>query len=369
EDRYWENLIQTSLLDIFKQNRKKTVERLLDHLSDSDSETHDILLENAETLSEACEWVHDDMTYDCVFVAIPVIAWTRFEIPLPILDSVTQQALGELLGRHIAASEVRMAIHPQILSVDQMPRSFTGVFQWMMAITGKVFGTHARSGVPVDDQSEDMQLMSDSRFVLAAFCTPKGQAVFRWQQAQGPFSEQRQACLESWRAAATPLFQKLLPACGIELMLPDAFYIANRQADKRIRFAAITAATQWLQTVFDTTPDAFRATVALYQDDALREIRIGFTLLQSHEVIYGCLWPVFPDETEDQQLETINDFAQLNTLLEHLQNNGIRHITCLKEVLDGSSDVSDEPLFPNPAGELMPVMMPDVSEDPIGRFH
>src|SRR5690606_39573899 len=63
-----------------------------------------------------------------------------------------------------------------IFSVDQMPRSFTGVFQWMMAITGKVFGTHARSGVPVDDQSEDMQLMSDSRFVLAAFCTPKGQA-------------------------------------------------------------------------------------------------------------------------------------------------------------------------------------------------
>ena len=369
EDRYWENLIQTALLDIFKQNRKKTVERLLDHLSDSDSETHDILLENAETLSESCEWVHDGVTYDCVFVAIPVIAWTRFEIPLPILDGTAQLALSKLLSQHIAASDVRMAIHPQILSVDQMPRSFTGVFQWMMAITGKVFGTQVRSGVPVDDQSEDMQLMSDSRFVLAALCTPKGQAVFRWQQVQGPFSEQRQACLDNWRTAATPLFQKLLPACGIELMLPDAFYIANRQADKRIRFAAITAATQWLQTVFDTTPDAFRATIALYQDEALREIRIGFTLLQSHEVIYGCLWPVFPDETEDQQLETINDFAQLNTLLDHLQNNGIRHITCLKEVLDGSSDVSDEPLFPNPAGELMPVMMPDVSEDPIGRFH
>ena len=369
EDRYWENLIQTAIMDIFRQSRKKTVERLLDHLSDSDSETHDILLEHAETLSESCEWVHEDVAYDCVFVAIPVIAWTRFEIPLPILDDATQQALTAKLAQHIAASDVRMAIHPQILSVDQMPRSFTGVFQWMSAITARVFGTAVRSGVPVDDLSEDMQLMSDSRFVLAAFCTPKGKAIFRWQQAQGQFSEQRDICLENWREAATPLFQKLLPACGIELMLPDAFYIANRQADKRIRFAAITAAMQWLQTVFDTTPDAFRATVALYQDDNLREIRIGFTLLQSHEVIYGCLWPVFPDETDEQQLETINDVAQLNTLLEHLQGNGVRHITCLKETLDGSNDVSDEPLFPNPAGELMPVMMPDVSEDPIGRFH
>lgn len=369
EDRYWENLIQTMILDIFRQNRKKTVERLLDHLSDNDSETHDILLEHAETLSESCEWTNDGVSYDCVFVAIPVIAWTRFEIPLPMLDAATQDTLASHLKQHIAASGVRMAIHPQLLSVDQMPRSFTGVFQWMRAITGKVFGSAVRSSVPVDDQPEEMQLMSDSRFVLAAFCSPKGQAVFRWQQADNGFSEQRQICLENWRAATTPLFQKLLPACGIELMLPDAFYIANRQADKRIRFAAITAATQWLQTIFDTTPDAFRATVGLYQDSVMREIRIGFTLLQSHEVVYGCLWPVFPDEIEDPQLESISDFAQLDTLLEHLQNNGIRHITCLKEVLDGSSDVSDEPLFPNPAGELMPVMMPDASEDPIGRFH
>lgn len=369
EDRYWENQIQTALLDIFNQSRKKTIERLLDYLSESDSETHDILLEHAETLSESCEWSSEGMHYDCVFVAIPVIAWTRFEIPLPMLDDTTQETLSSLVKQHIAARDVRIAIHPQVLSVDQMPRSFTGVFQWMKAITGRAFGEQARSTVALDDQPEEMQLMSDSRFVLAAFCTPKDQAVFRWQQAEAEYSQQRQICLDNWREAATPLFQKLLPACGLELMLPDAFYIANRQADKRIRFAAITAATQWLQTIFAVAPDAFRATVALYQDNALREIRIGFTLLQSHEIVYGCLWPVFPDELENQQLESINDFAQLDTLLEHLQNNGIRHITVLKEVLDGSSDVSDEPLFPNPAGELLPVMMPDTSEDPIGRFH
>ncbi len=369
EDRYWENLIQTALLEIFRQNRKKTVERLLDHLSDEDSETHDILLEHAETLSESCEWISHDVSYDCVFVAVPVIAWTRFEIPLPVLDAATQESISIALKEHVAASEVRMAIHPQLLSVDQMPRSFTGVFQWMRAITSKVFGSPVRSGVPVDEQPEGLQLMSDSRFVLAAFCAPKGQPVFRWQEGDGPYSEQRNTCLENWRTTAAPMFQKLLPACGLELMLPDAFYIANRQADKRIRFAAITAATQWLQTVFDSPPDAFRATVALYQDSNLREIRVGFTLLQSHEVVYGCLWPVFPDEVEDQQLETINDFAQLDTLFDHLQLNGIRHITCLKEVLDGSGDVSDEPLFPNPAGELMPVMVPDTPEDPIGRFH
>ncbi len=369
EDRYWENQIQTALLDIFRQNRKKTVERLLDYLSDEDSETHDILLEHAETLSESCEWISEDVTYDCVFVAIPVIAWTRFEIPLPVLDAQTQESITQALKTHVAASNVRIAIHQQLLSVDQMPRSFTGVFQWMRAITGKVFGTSLRSSVPVDEQPEGMQLMSDSRFVLAAFCAPRSEPVFRWQQGEGPYSEQRKRCLENWRTAAEPLFQKLLPACGLELMLPDAFYIANRQADKRIRFAAITAAAQWLQTVFDTPPDGFRATVALYQESQLREIRIGFTLLQSHEVLYGCLWPVFPDEVENQQLETINDFAQLDVLFEHLQANGIRHITCLKEVLDGSSDVSDEPLFPNPAGELMPVMMPETAEDPIGRFH
>ena len=369
EDRHWESRIQAEILAIFQQNRKKTVERILDYLSESDSETHDILLEHAETLSESCEQTIDGMDCDCVLVAVPVIAWTRFEIPTPSLDSRQQQQLQALLQQHIAATQVRIALHPRVLSVDQMPRSFAGVYKWMDAIVARTFGTSAKPAMPAEEIAEDMQLMSDSRFVLAIFCTPRNQPVFRWQETGPAFSEQRAASLALWTEHATPLFHKLLPACGIELMLPDAFYIANRRADKRIRFAAITAAAQWLQTVFETSADAFRATVALYQDSQLREIRIGFTLLQSHEVIYGCLWPVFPDETDDQQLESLNDFSLLDQLLAHLQDNGIRHVTCLKEILDGSGYVSDEPLFPNPAGELMPVMMPDIQEDPVGRFH
>ena len=364
EDRYWENLIDHKVVDIFNSNKKNQVDRALDFLASTDTETHDILLEHAETMSESCTLEKDGVYFDCLFIVIPVVAWTRFQIPSPTLNLKTQTALVNLLKKHISATSVEIAIHPQLCSVDQMPKSFDQTHLWCDALARQALNLPVNPLSSPKPPAEDAHMLADTRYIMAAFCVAQNQPIFKWQQASEHFAEQRQRCLQHWQEEALPLFRELLPACGLELPLPDAFYIGNREADKRIRFAALSASVQWLQNTLNIPAESFRATIAGIGEDQIKEYRIGFTFLDSHQVIYGCMWPLFSEEQEETIPETITESVQVLNIIEQLQDNGIKHIICINEMLKpGRHEETDEPLFPNPAGELTYISAPDDFDD------
>ncbi|NLY65745.1 MAG: DUF2863 family protein [Alcaligenaceae bacterium] len=364
EDKYWEKLIDQKIVQIFNANKGNQIDRALDFLATTDTETHDILLEHAETMSESCVLEKNGIHYDCLFIVVPIVAWTRFQIPSPAINPKTQDQLIGLLKKHISATSVDIAIHPHLCSVDQMPKSFSEVHEWCDSLARQALQLPHRELSCADMPEEDLPMLADTRYIMAVFCTPQNQRVFKWQEAEEKFAEQRALCLTPWQNDALPVFRELLPACGLELRLPDAFYIGNREADKRIRFAALTASVQWLQNTLDIPAEAFRATIAACGDSQIKEYRIGFTFLDSHQVIYGCLWPLFSDELDDTQDEPIAETEPLQHIIEQLQENGIKHIICINEMLKpGAHEESEEPLFPNPAGELSYVSAPDDFDD------
>src|SRR3546814_14475195 len=77
EDIYWEGLLAVQLNKILLAKKNKTVETALDHLLATDVNAYEILVEQAETLSESTSLTHEGVEYDALLFSAPLVAWTR----------------------------------------------------------------------------------------------------------------------------------------------------------------------------------------------------------------------------------------------------------------------------------------------------
>src|SRR5690606_7541365 len=64
EDIYWEDLLAVQLNKLLLGKKNKTVETALDHLLATDVNAYEILVEQAETLSESTSLVHKGTEYN-----------------------------------------------------------------------------------------------------------------------------------------------------------------------------------------------------------------------------------------------------------------------------------------------------------------
>jgi hypothetical protein len=117
-------------------------------------------------------------------------------------------------------------------------------------------------------------LLADSRFLLAAVAVPRGGPVFRWQELNGTSAghASRAQCLENWIAQGRPNLAPLLPSCGFELLLPDAFYVSLTTATADRPYAVRAAWRIW------RAPRAMRRNCARWWPGGRRSIeeyRIG----------------------------------------------------------------------------------------------
>ena len=112
------------------------------------------------------------------------------------------------------------------------------------------------------------------------------------------------------------------------------------------------------------------------------EFRIGFTLRQSPDVIYGVVWPLYGQEDEEETvsitLEAVmtpeNVSEELRTPIEEivalLRACGITHIKRHSErfPMDFCDDCG-APLYPDAEGELMHAEMPEDAPSGTEHFH
>jgi hypothetical protein len=275
---------------------------------------------------------------------------------------------------------VLLTMAPTLYSIDQLPRTHTETY----ALTHKMAQAAVKGTVPkpLSNAPETAPFLADTRYLLAAVAAPKGQALFRWQTAQNP--EQRAQALAQWQKQAGPNILSLLPGCGVELLMPEAYYVACREADKQIRPASIRAAVHYLTNALGVDPTSLRAIVGSFSEDPVAgrvdEYRIGFTLRQNPEVVYGVVWPLYGQEDEDDtvaaSLEGVmapeSVAAELRTPIEEivtlLRACGVTHIKRHNERFPMEfCDDCGAPLYPDADGELVHAEMPE--DVPTGTEH
>ncbi|HEY8100954.1 MAG TPA: DUF2863 family protein [Burkholderiaceae bacterium] len=384
EERGWERALDTLLQKLLKHEHQDTIDAALDHLFKMESMSYDALMESIEAASESCVIEHNGMQYDALLVAAPILAWTRFSIASGPIAPDMLMTLSAHFNAHMLAPDARLAMAPTLYAIDQLPRTYAETYALTQHLgQAALVGNMPR---PIANAPETAPFLADTRYLLAAIVVPAGAPLFRWQASVN--LTDRTNALAQWRAQAKPNIARILPGCGIELILPEAYYIACREADKQIRPVSIRAGVNFLTHTLNVEPDQLQAVVGKFGDinggEQIDEYRISFLVDQKPDVLYGIVWPLYGAEDADQELTSATENsiptsgilnettskAPLEEITSILHEVGLIHIKHLGErfPMEFCEDCG-APLFSDAESELTHAEMPEDVPQSAGHFH
>jgi len=382
EERVWERNLDALLQKALKNGHQNVIDAALEHLFNTDLGAYDMLMESVEAGSESCRLEHEGTAFDALLIALPILAWTRFSIASGTISDEVRTVLCAHLHGHLLASDARLALAPTLFAIDQLPRTHTETHTLTQRLAqAAIKGTPLR---PLASPPETAPFLADTRYLLAAVAVRAGEPLFHWQTTAN--GADRAHALAQWRTQAGPSIVSLLPGCGVELLLPEAYYVACREADKQIRPVSIRAAVNYLTEALGVEPSGLRAIIGAFSEDPVGgrvdEYRIGFTLRQNAEVVYGVVWPLYGQEDEEETVSTTLEAlmtpetlaVELRTPIEEivalLRACGVTHIKRHNErfPLEFCEDCG-APLYADAEAELVHAEMPEDVPQGSGHFH
>lgn len=370
------------LQKLLKNDHQHTIDAALDFLFKTESGAYDALMESVESASESTVVEHDGAPFDALLVALPILAWTRFAIPSGAISADLLMTLSAHLYAHVLAPETKLAMAPTLFSIDQLPRNHAETF----AITQRMAQAALTGGNlrPPANPPETAPFLADTRYLLAVVVAPQGAPLFRWQASQNPAD--RDEALTQWRAQATPTIARLLPGCGVELLLPEAYFVACREADRQIRPASIRAAVHYLTHTLGVAADELHANIGSFSEESsggrVDEYRIGLSVGSAPDIVYGIVWPLYGEEDEEEvrgapgpdtslpQSGTPDNKTPLEEIVALLRECGVTEVKYHSErfAMEFCDDCG-APYYPDQEAELVHAEMPEDAPAGPGHFH
>ncbi len=363
EDRFWEAALAARIERLLDGGHVQAVGDALDRLNQADIEGYSALIESVEDASEALTVEVDGQAWQCLLVSAPLVVWTRFRIPSGPIPSESAQVLGTHWQAHVLAANARFRMIPYLYSIDQMPRDFAELRRLTRKLgQGAIAGSAPR--LDLKSLPETAEMLADTRFMLGVVAAPRGQALFRWQETDASDHASRVQCLEQWIAQGRPTIEPLLPGCGFECLLPDAYHLNMRESDRRVRPYAIRAAVHLLTHALSIKADEIHAAVAAFGGERVDEYRIGLSVGDSEEVAQGVVWPLLGAESDT------DDPSPLETIRATLREAGVLEIRTWPDLNEPEfCEDCGVPLYPNVKGDIVHADMPEDVEPEATHFH
>lgn len=382
EERSWEKHIDALLHKVLKTAHQDCIDTALDTLFKSDANAYDALMEAVEAASEAAVIEHDGQRYDALLIAVPILAWTRFSIAAGPISAELHTTLAAHLNAHVLAPDVKLALAPMLYAIDQLPRTHVETFAVLQRLaTTALKGSAARAST---DVPETAPFLADTRYLLAAVVAPAGQPLLRWQASLQV--DDREDALLQWQVQAMPNIVRLLPGCGVELLLPEAYYVACREGDRQIRPASIRAAVHFLTHTLEIDARELQVSIGSFSEEPAPgradEYRIGFSVGQATDVVYGVVWPLYGEEDEDDDSDIGAIPLQRLAVGEEPQPTPLEQITTLLREAGVTNIVRHAdrfpmefcedchaPMFPDAEADLVHAEMPEDTPPVATHFH
>ncbi len=357
EDSFWEQRLSAQVEKMLKAGNEDAVVAAQEHLYNANPRASDELADALEAHCEAATLDSSEGEFRALLIAVPILAWSRFNVPTGALPGNVLQDLRVHLQAHVLAANARLALADTLFSIDQLPRGFCPTLAlakelWASAVADKNLRIDPRK-LP-----ESANFIADSRYLLGAIAVPVGGPHFHWQEADAT----RESVETQWRAQGGQAFQAGLPACAYEPLLPEAFFTACRNTDRELRPYSLRAGVAFLQTSYNLDPAALKVVLALFQEHDLLEFRISFSLDESGDVVHGVVWPLLDGE---------NDSGAVAGEIESvLRSAGAGEILVLDQTFPFEyCDDCGAPLFPNAAGEAVHIEAPEDGVGGTGPLH
>jgi hypothetical protein len=387
EERAWERTLDALIEKLLRTDHQNTLDSALDKLFGADPIAYDVLMESIEAVSSSGTVEHDGQRYDALLIAFPILAWTRFSIFSGPIAGDTLITLAAQLHAHLLADDTRVALAPMLYSIDQLPRTHAETYTLTQRMAQAALGETVLK--PLMNPPETAPFLADTRYLLATVVAPANGAFFRWETSEPPLDiiALRQSAMEQLRAQSQPTIERLLPGCGIELMMPEAYYVACREADRAIRPVSVHSAVHYLTHLLGVEANGLSAIIGAFGDESAElrvdEYRISFTLLQQPEVVYGIVWPLYGQEedSEDQAGATAATGipvagaeaevpSPITQVVLALRANGVTDIMRHQErfPMEFCEDCG-APLFCDREGELVHAELPEDTPQASGHLH
>lgn len=353
EDSFWERRLSAQVEKLLEEGDEDTLNSALDHLFATQANAYDELADLIESRAESGS--PESSENDVLLIAAPVMAWSRFAITAATIPGPLLANLRVHLQAHVLADGVKLGLADYLFSPDQLPQGYCETRRFATAL-GEAAAAGQTLHIETDSLPETAKFLSDVRYILAAAVVPRGAALFRWQERDGT----REQALSQWRAQGGAIIHTLMPGSAQEVVLPDAYFAASRQADRDSRPYSLHASVAFLTTTLEIAPDAIRAVIAAFEDRQVEEYRIGFTRKNSDDVIHGVVWPLLGPEDENseiaQEIEAalracgVTDIVQLETRfpLEYCDDCGA-------------------PMYPSPDGEAVHAELPEENAEAVPK--
>lgn len=377
EERAWERDLDALLQKALRLGHQADIDAALEQLFKTRSEAYEVLMDGVEAGSESCVVEHDGKQYQALLIAAPILAWTRFTIASGPFSQDLLLTLSAQLQAHILAADTQLAMAPMLYSIDQLPKNHTDTYALTQRMAQSALGNaplRTPASVP-----ETVPFLADTRYLLATVVAPLGAPLFHWQEAVNP--AERAAALAQWQAQGQPSVERLLPGCGIELLLPDAYFMACRTADKQIRPASVKAAVHYLTHTLNVGPEDLSAVIGGFADPAgdgrIDEYRISYVLRPGMEVVYGLVWPLYGEEEALDALDAMPGAADpdvpqtpIQEITALLRESGVVHIKRHEEIYPMEfCDDCGAPLYCDLEGELVHPEMPEEAAQTPSHLH
>lgn len=353
EDRFWESRLMALIEKLLSHDAEDDLNAALDHLYTTNAGAYDELADLIEASAEAGSCNEADT--EVLLVAAPILAWSRFSIAATTIPAALLANLRVHLQAHVLAEGVRFSMADFLFSPDQLPQGYCETRHFATAF-GEAAIASQDLKILTENMPETAKFLSDVRYVLAAVTVPRGAPLFRWQEKDG----NREQALLQWRTQGGAILSTLMPGCAFEVVLPDAYFAASRQADRASRPYSVRASVAFLTTTLEIPPQSLRAIVAPFYDKQIEEYRVSFTRDDSDDVVHGVVWPLLgaEDETSDvpQQIETA------------LRECGVTQIVQLDARFPVEyCDDCGSPLYPSPDGEAVHAELPEEQAEAVPR--
>ncbi|MCE2871370.1 MAG: DUF2863 family protein [Oxalobacteraceae bacterium] len=382
ERRHWESFLDKLLEKLLGNNQQQAIDSALDHLFHTDPLAYDVLLDCVETISSSCSQPYDGKAYKGLLLAVPIIAWTRYVIPSGQITATQIHPLFTLLREHIIAKNTHAALAPALFSIDQLPQSYCDTFSLTRRMVDAALHTKALQ-LPTE-LPETAPFLADTRYLLIAVAAEINKPLLRWEEVDAGINSQltRRSVLEQWQTHAVPNVQLLLPGCGVDLLLPDSYYVACREADKAVRPTSLKAAVHYLTNSLSVEANQLSAVIASVGDQAnamrIDEYRISFSHSGNSDVYYGVVWPLYDEESADDDVSLDVSrrpgipppLSPMQQIVATLREAGITKIQNAETVFAPEfCDDCGAPLFCDPNEEMVHAEMPEDVGENSGHLH
>lgn len=354
EDNFWESQLLGLVSRMLDAGNEDGLNAALDALYRDDGRGYEALADMVEACCESAQVDGEGKQWDVLMFAAPALAWSRFSIPAGSISGTALAALRVHLCAHVIAAGGRVSLTDVLWSPDQLPNGFVETRRLAQRLSAAAI---REWDLVVDPRelAETNPFLSDMRYVIGAVAVPRGSALFRWQEADGS----REAATAAWTTQGHAAMQALFAGCALDVLLPDAFHSACRQADRRARPYSLAASVAFLESALDAKPATLHATIGGFWDKRLEEFRVGFALPGQSDLVHGVVWPLLDAEDENsdtpQQIEAALRECGVTDIVVHEQRFPLEYC-----------DDCGAPLYPDADGMPAHAEMPE-SEQPQPR--